>query len=158
MLTFLYFFEMFQPIEPISIVNVACQTLHLLWCKCKFCLLSTSVCMQWVIAQILGKQWTNTLLQRRFLIPLWIAFYASECCLKVNLSLNAWEFEWNLDVIVSLYDLCNFVEVMSKSERCQPLKFFDFVFTKNAPKLPFLVQVPNFWKKTFLDTCNCRIL
>jgi len=26
----------------------------------------------------------------------------------------------------------------------KPLKFLDYVFSKNAPKLPFLVQVPNF--------------
>jgi len=38
------------------------------------------------------------------------------------------------------------------------LKVFDYVFTKNSPKLSFLIQVPIYFLKTFLDTCNRRIL
>jgi len=37
-------------------------------------------------------------------------------------------------------------------------KGFDYVFTKNTPKLSLLVQVPNCRENTVLDTCNRRIL
>jgi len=30
-------------------------------------------------------------------------------------------------------------------------KGFEYIFTKNAPKLPFLVQVPNFRKKHIFE-------
>jgi len=39
-----------------------------------------------------------------------------------------------------------------------PLKFLDYVITKNTQKLLFLIKVLNFWKISFLDICNYRIL
>jgi len=43
--------------------------------------------------------------------------------------------------------------------RSRPLtpKGFWLCFTKIATKLPFLVQVPNFWKKTLLDSCEMKL-
>jgi len=37
-------------------------------------------------------------------------------------------------------------DVKKKKELVMTM-FHDYVFTKNAPKLPFLGELPNFWKK-----------
>jgi len=46
----------------------------------------------------------------------------------------------------------------SAFEQCLPPKVPWLCYHQKHSKLPFLVQVSNFWKKTFFDTCNCKIL
>jgi len=73
-------------------------------------------------------------------------------------SITHWISEW-----ITLYvDFCelivNPISIFILNMLNQPLKSLDYVFTKNSPKLPFLVEVPNFRKKEFEDTCDNRIL